>query len=55
VRDIEHARAGREAIERRLDDAGDRDALVAEAERALSANWRLLDGVDRAGASSAAD
>jgi pyrroloquinoline-quinone synthase len=55
VRDIEHARAGREAIERRLDDAGDREALVAEAERALSANWRLLDGVHRAGASSAAD
>jgi hypothetical protein len=26
----------------------DHDALVAEAERVLAANWRLLDGVDRA-------
>lgn len=48
VRDVEHAREGREAIAERLDDDVDADALVAEAERALSANWRLLDGVDRA-------
>jgi pyrroloquinoline-quinone synthase len=46
VRDLEHARAGREAIAELLDDATDEDALVAEAEWALAANWRLLDGVD---------
>jgi pyrroloquinoline-quinone synthase len=45
VRDVEHARAGRELIERELDGA-DVDALVAEAERVLAANWRLLDGVE---------
>jgi pyrroloquinoline-quinone synthase len=49
VRDVEHAREGREAIAELLDDTTDASALVAEAERALSANWRLLDGVDRAG------
>ena len=49
VRDLEHARAGRETIAELLDDATDEDALVAEAEWALAANWRLLDGVDRAG------
>jgi pyrroloquinoline-quinone synthase len=48
VRDVEHARAGREAIAERLDGAGDEDGLVAAAERALAANWRLLDGVERA-------
>jgi pyrroloquinoline-quinone synthase len=48
VRDVEHAREGRAAIAELLDDGVDEDALVAEAERALSANWRLLDGVDRA-------
>lgn len=48
VRDVEHAREGREAIAELLDESADHDALVAEAERALSANWRLLDGVDRA-------
>ena len=46
-RDLEHARAGREAIAE-LRDGPDDDALVAEAERVLAANWRLLDGVDRA-------
>jgi pyrroloquinoline-quinone synthase len=47
-RDLEHARAGRAAISAlRSDDSGD-DALVAEAERVLAANWLLLDGVDRA-------
>jgi pyrroloquinoline-quinone synthase len=47
VRDVEHAQAGREAIAE-LRDGTDDDALVDEAERALAANWRLLDGVDRA-------
>ena len=48
MRDLEHARVGREAIAELLDDATDEDALVAEAEWALAANWHLLDGVDRA-------
>jgi pyrroloquinoline-quinone synthase len=48
VRDVEHAREGREAIAALRTDDRDDDALVAEAERALSANWRLLDGVERA-------
>ena len=42
--DVEHAAEGRELIERRLGDA-DEDALVAAAESAFRANWRLLDGV----------
>ncbi len=51
VRDLEHARAGRETIT----DVGieDADALAAEAERVLKANWRLLDGVERACAAAA--
>jgi pyrroloquinoline-quinone synthase len=45
-RDVEHAADGRALITQRLDDADD-DALVAEAERMLRANWALLDGVKR--------
>jgi len=55
-RDVEHARAGRAAIEERRAADGRRpatesdDALVSAAERVLAANWRLLDGVDRVSA-----
>jgi pyrroloquinoline-quinone synthase len=45
-RDVEHAAEGRALITQRLDDADD-DALVAEAERMLRANWALLDAVKR--------
>ncbi|MGH2949103.1 MAG: iron-containing redox enzyme family protein, partial [Solirubrobacteraceae bacterium] len=45
-RDREHAEEGRALIAERLDGA-DEDALVAEAERVLRANWLLLDGVER--------
>ena len=44
--DVEHAAAERALIEPRLADA-DTDALVAEAERVLRANWTLLDGVEK--------
>jgi pyrroloquinoline-quinone synthase len=42
--DVEHAAEGRSLIERHLADA-DPDALVAAAESAFAANWKLLDGV----------
>lgn len=45
--DIEHAEEGRSLIESHLDGA-DPDALVAAAESAFKANWRLLDGVSPA-------
>jgi len=44
--DHEHAAAERELIEQRLAGA-DAEALLAEAESVLRANWRLLDCVDR--------
>jgi len=46
--DHEHAAAGRALIEPRLD-GEDVDALVAEADAVLRANWELLDGLQRAG------
>ena len=42
--DVHHAAEGRSLIEEHLADA-DPDALVAAAEAAFRANWRLLDGV----------
>ena len=45
-RDIEHAAEARDALV--TASPRDEDGLVAAAEAALSANWELLDGVDRA-------
>jgi pyrroloquinoline-quinone synthase len=44
TRDVEHAEEVRELIAELADDA-DEDELVAAAESAFRANWRLLDGV----------
>jgi pyrroloquinoline-quinone synthase len=45
--DVHHAAEGKALIESHLADA-DPDALVAAAESAFAANWRLLDGVTAA-------
>ncbi|MGA7398013.1 MAG: iron-containing redox enzyme family protein, partial [Solirubrobacterales bacterium] len=42
--DVHHAEAGRKLIERHMNDFSE-DELVAAAEEAFKANWRLLDGV----------
>jgi pyrroloquinoline-quinone synthase len=44
TRDVEHAAETRELIEE-IAGAADADSIVAEAESAFRANWRLLDGV----------
>jgi pyrroloquinoline-quinone synthase len=44
-RDVEHAAEGRELLEELIASPADEDAVVAAAERAFAANWRLLDGV----------
>ena len=44
TRDVEHAAEARELIEE-LASEGDDDRLVAAAESAFRANWRLLDGI----------
>ena len=44
-RDVEHAAEGRELLEELICSPEDEDAVVAAAERAFVANWRLLDGV----------
>ena len=46
MRDVEHAAQERALIEPLLDGA-DVEALLAEAESVLRANWELLDGVER--------
>lgn len=45
-RDLEHAAEGRALLEELIETSADEDAVVAAAERAFAANWRLLDGVD---------
>lgn len=44
-RDVEHAAEGRELLEEMIETPADEDEVVAAAERAFAANWRLLDGV----------
>jgi len=45
-RDVEHAAEGRELLEGLISSPADEDAVVAAAESAFAANWRLLDGVE---------
>jgi pyrroloquinoline-quinone synthase len=45
--DVHHAAEGRNLIERHMNDFSD-DDLVEAAEEAFRANWRLLDGVEKA-------
>lgn len=47
-RDVEHAAEGRELLDELIETPADEDAVVAAAERAFAANWRLLDGVTAA-------
>jgi pyrroloquinoline-quinone synthase len=49
-RDVEHAAEARERLARKAT-PGDVDRVVAAGERALAANWKLLDGVEAASAS----
>ena len=44
-RDVEHAAEGRELLEELIETPADEDVVVAAAERAFEANWKLLDGV----------
>jgi pyrroloquinoline-quinone synthase len=44
-RDVEHAAEGRELLEGLIATPADEDAVVAAAESAFEANWRLLDGI----------
>lgn len=44
-RDVEHAAEGRELLEELICTPADEDEVVAAAESAFAANWRLLDGV----------
>jgi pyrroloquinoline-quinone synthase len=43
--DVHHAAEGRSLIEAHMGEGADPDALIAAAEAAFRANWRLLDGV----------